>query len=86
MPLSPSLRLKFDALARELDLHVLGSAAPDSPTADGTFSLVPPLRFRRLDGLAFWLALPWRIARLIREQRPNAIVCQTESGCSASHA
>jgi glycosyltransferase involved in cell wall biosynthesis len=77
LPLSPSLALKFDALARELDLHVLGSAASGSPTADGTFTLVPELRSRQLDGLAFWLALPWRTARLLREQRPDAIVCQT---------
>lgn len=77
LPLSPSLALKFDALARELDVLVLGSAALGSPTADGTFRLVPQLRLRRLDGLAFWLALPWRIARLLREQRPDAIVCQT---------
>ena len=77
LPLSSSLAAKFDALARELDLHVLGSAAPGSPTEDGTFTLVPALRPRRLDGLAFWLTLPWRIGRLLREQRPDAIVCQT---------
>ena len=37
---------------------MLASAAPGSLTNDETFTLVPPLRPRRLDGLAFWLALP----------------------------
>jgi glycosyltransferase involved in cell wall biosynthesis len=77
LPLSPSLAQKFDALAGELDLRVLGSAAPGTTTGDETFRLVPPLRPRVLDGLFFWLALPVRIARLLREFRPEAVFCQT---------
>jgi glycosyltransferase involved in cell wall biosynthesis len=77
LPLSPSVARKFEALGRELDVRVLGSAAPGSPRGNGVFTLVPPLRVRRLDGLAFWLALPVRVARLLREFRPDAIVCQT---------
>ena len=50
LPLSPSLARKFDALGRELDVRVLASAAPGSPTGDGTFTLVPPFRLRRSTG------------------------------------
>jgi glycosyltransferase involved in cell wall biosynthesis len=77
LPLSPSLARKFAALGDELDLRVLASAAPGSATGDGTFTLVPSVRPRPLDGLAFWATLPWRIARLLREFRPEAVVCQT---------
>jgi glycosyltransferase involved in cell wall biosynthesis len=83
LPLSPSLAQKFDALAVELDVRVLGSAAPGSPTTDGTFTLVPRFRPRRLDGLAFWLGLPIRVARLLKDLRPDAVICQTayEAAC-----
>jgi len=68
---------KFDALRRELDVRVLASAAPGSLTNDETFALVAPLRPRRLDGIAFWLGLPWRAAAMLRDFRPQAVVCQT---------
>jgi glycosyltransferase involved in cell wall biosynthesis len=77
LPLTPSLEKKFTALGRELDVRVLASAAPGSPTSDRTFTLVPPFKVRRLDGLVFWLGLPIRIARLLREFRPDAVLCQT---------
>jgi glycosyltransferase involved in cell wall biosynthesis len=77
LPLSPTLERKFAALGDELELRVLASAVPGSPHGDATFTLVPPLRPRALDGIAFWLALPWRISRLLREFRPEAVVCQT---------
>ena len=77
LPLAPGLARKFDALGAELDLHVLASAATRSSGSDRRFTLVPPLRLRALDGIAFWAALPWRIARLLRELRPDAMVCQT---------
>ena len=77
LPLSPSLARKFEALGRELDVRVLASAAPGSSGGDKMFTLVPTLRVGKLDGLAFWLALPIRAARLLREFRPDAVVCQT---------
>jgi glycosyltransferase involved in cell wall biosynthesis len=77
LPLAPSVRAKFDALKRELDVHVLASASPGSSASDPMFTLVPPLRPRVLDGLAFWLALPVRVARLLRRLRPDAVFCQT---------
>jgi glycosyltransferase involved in cell wall biosynthesis len=84
LPLSPSLERKFSALGGELELRVLASAATGSPTRDATFTLVPQFRPRRLDGLAFWAALPWRIARLLREFRPDAVVCQTAYDAGAA--
>jgi glycosyltransferase involved in cell wall biosynthesis len=84
LPLPPSLAQKFDALAGELDVRVLASAAEGSPLADGTFRLVKPLRPRILDGLVFWLALPVRTARLVREHRPEAIFCQTAYDAAAA--
>jgi glycosyltransferase involved in cell wall biosynthesis len=84
LPLPPSAAEKFEALARELDVHVLASAAPGSQTGNAMFTLVGPLRPRRLDGLAFWLALPWRTARLLREFRPDAVICQTAYDAAAA--
>ena len=66
---------KFDALREELDIRVLGTAADGVAHSDGTFTLVG--RAPVADGAVFWAALPWRIARLLREFRPNAVVCQT---------
>lgn len=84
LPLEPSVAGKFDALAGELDVRVLGTAAPGSASRDATFTLVPPLRFRALDGLAFWLTLPWRVARLLRRLRPAAVICQTPYEAAAA--
>jgi glycosyltransferase involved in cell wall biosynthesis len=66
---------KFDALRNELDVRVLGTSADGTAHHDSTFMLVP--RRRVLDGALFWLALPTRISRLLREFRPDAVVCQT---------
>jgi glycosyltransferase involved in cell wall biosynthesis len=66
---------KFDALRGELDIRVLGTSADGLAHADGTFTLVP--RAPVADGAVFWAALPVRVARLLREFRPNAVVCQT---------
>jgi len=86
LPLSPSLQRKFDALGRELDVRVLASAAPGSELRDSVFTLVPPVRPRPLDGLAFWAALPWRISRQLREFQPEAVVCQTAYDAAAALA
>jgi len=84
LPLSPSLAQKFDALGTELDVHVLASAAPGSGLGDRAFTLVRPFRLPGLDGVAFWLSLPSRIVRLLRELRPDAVVCQTAYDAAAA--
>jgi glycosyltransferase involved in cell wall biosynthesis len=66
---------KFEALRSELDIHVLATSADGAAHRDRTFTLVP--RAALLDGVVFWAALPFRAARLLREFRPDAIVCQT---------
>jgi glycogen synthase len=84
LPLSPSLERKFDALREELDVHVLGSAPAGAPTSGDGFTLVPPLRVRALDGVVFWLALPFRTARLLGQLRPDAVVAQTAYEATAA--
>lgn len=84
LPLLPVQAQKFEALERELDVRVLASALPGSATGDRMFTLVPPFRPGRLDGLVFWLALPARTARLLREFRPDAVVCQTAYDAAAA--
>lgn len=66
---------KFDALREQLDIRILGTSADGRAHADATFTLVP--RAPVADGLVFWLRLPFRVARVLREFRPDAVVCQT---------
>jgi len=75
LPLSPSLAQKFDALSAEVDVRVLAAAA--GPTgSDVRFRLVRTIRPRALDGLAFYALLPFRVARELREYRPDAVLAQ----------
>jgi glycosyltransferase involved in cell wall biosynthesis len=81
LPLSASLAQKWDALERELDLRVLASAARH-PARSGSFVLVGSAG--RLSGAAFWLLLPWRIFRLVRDFDPDAIVAQSPFEAAAA--
>jgi glycosyltransferase involved in cell wall biosynthesis len=80
LPLSPSLRLKWDALARVFDLRVLASS-PDPSRGDETFRLRPR---SALDGPLFWLSFPARIKREARAFRPDAIVAQSPFEAAAA--
>lgn len=84
LPLPPSEQLKFDAMASALDVRVLASAAAGSPLRDETFTLVPPLRPRLLDGLFFHASLPFRIRRLLREFEPDAVLVQGAHDAAAA--
>ena len=75
LPLSPSLEEKFAALGAELDVRVL-AAAGAGYESDPRFRLVRPMRPRALDGLAFYAALPFRVAREVRDFRPDAVLAQ----------
>ncbi len=77
LPLSASLQPKFDALASSLDLRVLASAPRTARLVDGTFYLVPPLRPRLVDGIAFYALLPSRVARILRRFEPAAVITQS---------
>ena len=63
-------------MAEVLELRVIGSALPGSPTSDETFRLVAPHRPRLLDGLAFHATLPFRVARELRDFEPHAVLVQ----------
>ena len=74
LPLPEWLAKKWEALERQIDYRVLASAAPGSPLADERFRLVPASRPRRVDGLLFYLRLPFRVRRQIRDFKPDAII------------
>jgi len=86
LPLDPSLRRKFDALEQHFELRVIGTALPGSPTSDGVFRLVPPFQASRLDGARFYATLPSRIARELRDFRPDAVVVQGAHEAAAALA
>jgi glycosyltransferase involved in cell wall biosynthesis len=75
LPLSQSLEQKFDALSEELDVSVL-AASGGGRGSDPRFRLVRPIRPRALDGVAFYALLPFRVARELRELRPDAVLAQ----------
>jgi glycosyltransferase involved in cell wall biosynthesis len=76
LPLDSSLRTKFDALGRVVDVRVLASGVEGSPKRDAVFDLVGPFRPRKLDGLLFFATLPLRAARELRRFRPDAVLVQ----------
>jgi glycogen(starch) synthase len=76
LPLSESLRRKFDPLKERFELRVLASRAPGSPAGDDTFVLGGPWRPRKLDGALYFLTLPFRTAKEIRRSQPDAVLVQ----------
>ena len=77
LPLDPSLARKWDALRERLDVRVLAAAAPGSPRSDAVFELAPAVRPKALDGVLYYLALPFRLRRELRRFRPDAVVAQS---------
>jgi glycosyltransferase involved in cell wall biosynthesis len=75
LPLSPSLERKFAALRARFELRVLATAASGRAEDDGTFRLLP--RVPLLDGPLFYVLLPYRLRRIVREQGTEAIVAQS---------
>jgi glycosyltransferase involved in cell wall biosynthesis len=75
LPLSPALERKFIALEAELDVRVLAAAGAGGGS-DPRFRLVRPIRPRALDGLVFYAVLPFRVARDLRDFRPDAVLAQ----------
>ncbi len=76
LPLNESLQRKFDALASELDLRVVGSAQQDSALESPTFRLVKP-KPGMLDGVLFYATLPALVAKELRTFRPDAVITQS---------
>ena len=86
LPLEDGLRRKFEALEGELELKVIGTAPPGSPTADGAFRLVGPARPRVLDGALFYPRLALRIAGELSAFRPDAVAVQSPYEAAAALA
>jgi glycosyltransferase involved in cell wall biosynthesis len=86
LPLDGGLRRKFDALAAELDVRVVASAPAGAPAGDGTFHLVPPYRPRALDGVLFYMTLPGRLRRELRDFQPDAVLVQSPYEAAAALA
>lgn len=76
LPLTGPAARKLDALAAELDLHVVGSRGAGSTGSDPRLTLYPPARPRRLDGAVFYALFPWRLARELRRVRPDCVLVQ----------
>jgi len=74
LPLDPQTAAKWDALAGEMDIRVLGGG---SPADDGRFHLVPGRT------PAFYLTLPLHVARELRSFRPDVVVAQSPYETSA---
>ncbi|RDI74286.1 Glycosyltransferase [Gaiella occulta] len=76
LPLDGSLARKFDALSAELDVRVLAARARGAGAHDPRFRLYGPVAPGKLEGAAFWLLLPFRVARELRATRPDAVLSQ----------
>lgn len=76
LPLDRSLALKFDALGQQLDVRVLAARPAGAGGRDPRFRLFGPVTPGRLDGIAFWGLLPFRVARELRAWRPDAVLSQ----------
>jgi glycosyltransferase involved in cell wall biosynthesis len=85
-PLSTSLARKFDALGERLELRVLATGTRGNGADRREFRLHRPLPSRALDGLAFYFGLPFRIARELREFRPQAVLAQSPFEAAAAYA
>jgi glycosyltransferase involved in cell wall biosynthesis len=75
LPLPESTERKFAALRERFDLRVLATSADGVARDDGEFHLVG--RLPLLDGPLFYLLLPSRVRRLMREHRPDAVLTQS---------
>ena len=74
LPLDGSQKRKWDAVASVVEHRVLAAAAAGAQTRDEHFRLVA--KAPALDGPLFYLLLPLRIARQLRDFRPEAALVQ----------
>jgi len=82
LPLTASLARKFDALSERLELRQLATGTGSDPR----FDLHRPLPVPSLDGVAFYLLLPVRIAKELKAFRPDAILAQSPFEATAAYA
>jgi glycosyltransferase involved in cell wall biosynthesis len=79
LPLELGLARKWDALAAEFDLRVIGTAASGEAQDDGRFRLVAARRSAR-----FYPALVHVCTNELRAQRPDAVVAQSPYEAAAA--
>jgi glycosyltransferase involved in cell wall biosynthesis len=77
LPLPAGLARKWDAIGERMDYRVLGCAEWGGGAGDERFELLPPVRPRRLDGVAFYALLPFRVRRSLRRTRPRAVFAES---------
>jgi glycosyltransferase involved in cell wall biosynthesis len=77
LPLNESLERKFAALGEVAELRVLGTSQRGDRRESGRFHLLPVFPVRKLDGFAFYLSLPYRLAKELRRFRPDAVLTQS---------
>lgn len=74
-PLGEGLERRYEALSAELDWRQLGTLAAGS-SSDHRFVLSRPFPIAALDGVTYYLRLPWRLARELRRYPTHAVVVQ----------
>jgi glycosyltransferase involved in cell wall biosynthesis len=72
LPLPAWLAPKWEAIGRELEFRVLGTAQDGHEVDDGRFALAAPVR--TADGARFYVGLPRRVRRELRSFRPDLVV------------
>ncbi len=73
LPLAAGLARKWEAIGERIDYRVLGCGE----SGDARFELVPPVSPRLLDGVAFYVLLPFRVRRSLRRMRPQAVFAES---------
>ena len=71
MPLTESLSRKFDTLADEVEISVLGTRGDVTGDIDPRFTLVAPIGPRFLEGALFYLRFPRQVARALTAASPR---------------
>src|SRR6478735_9001549 len=76
LPLSETLERRFNALSEVMDWRQLATSANGEAIRTERFTLVPRFPVARLDGAAFYVQSPVRVAREIRSFRPDVVIVQ----------
>jgi glycosyltransferase involved in cell wall biosynthesis len=76
LPLTPTLQRRFEALSDVIEWRQFGTSATGEEVRNDRFTLVRRFPVARLDGAAFYGALPVRLAREIRAFRPDVMIVQ----------
>ena len=77
LPLPGWLARKFDALERQLDYASSRPRTRAAAPSDDRFHLLQRSRIKVLDGVLFYLRLPFHVRRQINEFRPEAIIAES---------